>query len=78
MQTGHAIVAICAAVGGIAFLAAACLTNGCTQPEPPTGVVPTGFRLCPECLTTRAAVEHRDGSATCDCGTHIPAPEVTP
>lgn len=81
MQTGHAIVAVIVAIGGLAFLAAACLTNGHrTQPEPPHGSVPTGFRYCPDEHRTRAAIEHPDGSATCgNCGTHIPATtEVTP
>lgn len=44
----------------------------------PAGLVPTGWRYCPECLRTRAAVQHADGSATCDCGTHIHATEEAP
>lgn len=77
MQTGHAIVAICAAIGGIAFLAAACLTNGRRAEAPtPHGPVSTGFRYCPDEHRTRAAIQHPDGSATCgNCGTTIPAPE---
>lgn len=44
-----------------------------TTPAP--GPVPAVFRYCPAELRTRAAVPHRDGSATCGCGTHIPAME---
>jgi hypothetical protein len=41
---------------------------------PAPGPVPAAFRYCPAELRTRAAVPHRDGSATCSgCGTHIPA-----
>jgi hypothetical protein len=41
--------------------------------QPAAGLVPTAFRYCPAELRVCAAVPHRDGSATCSCGTHIPA-----
>lgn len=74
MQTGHVLVAVIIIAAALAFLAAAVLTNGQhTQPEPPAGLVPTGWRYCPGELRQRAAVLHPDGSATCcDCGATIP------
>jgi hypothetical protein len=42
------------------------------------GVFVMGYRYCPTEQRTRAAVIRQDGTAACaDCGTHIPAPEVT-
>jgi hypothetical protein len=43
------------------------------------GVLVMGYRYCPTEQRTRAAVIRADRTAQClDCGTHIPAPEVTP
>lgn len=46
-----------------------------TGASDPAGPVPTAFRYCPAELRTRAVVPHPDGTATCSCGTHIPAQE---
>lgn len=44
------------------------------RPVTSTGVIPTTFRLCPECLRMGGVTPHADGSATCDTRrTHIPA-----
>lgn len=42
------------------------------RPVTSTGVIPTAFRYCPECLRMGGVTPHADGSATCDtCRTHI-------
>ena len=80
-HTQGIVTAVITVGGPIAVLIVAWLLSRRTS-EPETevpGVVPTGFRYCPDEHRTRAAIEHPDGSATCDgCNAHIPATEEVP
>lgn len=73
MHETTALLAASIALAAIAVAAVATVSAGREhRAEPAPGLRATAFRYCPNELRTRAAVRHRDGTATCcDCGTHI-------
>jgi hypothetical protein len=92
-QAAQVAAATVLALAGLGVLAATGLTIGAiviyrmlrraTAPRGPhthlPGVLVMGYRYCPTEQRTRAAVIRADRTAQClDCGTHIPAPGVTP
>lgn len=73
--TGFLLASVFGFGGTAVAIASRYLPRPRRTPAPaPAGLVVTGWRYCPQEMRTRAAIEHRDGSATCSgCGALIPA-----